>query len=49
MRHLRVLVGGDCCSDRDEETHRVLLEKVFPWQATVTTAAGLEQAIGARR
>ena len=45
----RLLVVGDCCSDRDEETHRVLLEKVFPWQATVTTAEGLEQAIGVRR
>src|SRR6202521_3067136 len=45
----RLLVVGDCCSDRDEETHRVLIEKVFPWQATVTTAAELEQAIGARR
>jgi len=40
---------ADCCSDRDEETHRVLLEKVFPWQATVTTAAEFEQAIEARR
>ena len=45
----RLLVAGDCCSDRDEEVHRVLLEKVFPWQATIATAAGLEQAIGARR
>ena len=45
----RLLVVGDCCSDRDEEAHRMLLEKVFPWQATITTAAGLEQAIGARR
>jgi hypothetical protein len=25
-----------------------LLEKVFPWQATITMAAGLERAIGAR-
>ena len=45
----RLLVVGDCCSDRDEETHRVLLEKVFPRQATITTAAGFAQAIGARR
>src|ERR1700723_2039697 len=44
-----LLVVGDCCSDRDEETHRVLLEKVFPWQATITTAEEFEQAIGARR
>jgi hypothetical protein len=26
----RLLVAADCCSDDDEETHRVLLEKVFP-------------------
>lgn len=45
----RLLVVGDCCSDRDEEAHLVLLEKVFPRQATITTAAGLAQAIGAGR
>jgi nicotinamidase-related amidase len=45
----RLLVVGDCCSDGDEETHRVLLEKVFPRQATITTAAALAQAIGAGR
>jgi nicotinamidase-related amidase len=42
----RLLVVGDCCSDADEEAHRVLLEKVFPRQATITTAAGVAQAIG---
>jgi nicotinamidase-related amidase len=45
----RLLVVGDCCSDGDEEAHRVLLEKVFPRQATITTAAGVAQAIGAVR
>jgi nicotinamidase-related amidase len=45
----RLLVVGDCCSDGDEETHRVLLEKVFPRQATITMAAGLAQAIRAGR
>jgi nicotinamidase-related amidase len=45
----RPLVVGDCCSDGDEETHQVLLEKVFPRQATVTTAARLAQAIGVGR
>ena len=45
----RLLVVGDCCSDRDEEVHRVLLEKVFPRQATVTTVAGLARAIEAGR
>ena len=42
----RLLVVGDCCSDGDEEAHRVLLQKVFPRQATITTAAGVAQAIG---
>jgi nicotinamidase-related amidase len=32
-------VLSDCCLDNDEEVHRVLLEKVFPRQATVLTAA----------
>jgi nicotinamidase-related amidase len=35
----RVVVVGDCCSDRDPEVHRVLLEKVFARQTTVTTSA----------
>jgi hypothetical protein len=29
--------------------HRVLLEKVFPRQAPITTAVALAQVIGARR
>ena len=33
----RLLVIGDCCSDQDEEVHRVLLSKVFPRQADVVT------------
>jgi nicotinamidase-related amidase len=35
---LTVLV--DACADADAEVHRVLTEKVFPRQATVTTAGG---------
>jgi nicotinamidase-related amidase len=34
----RLIVVRDCCSDRDEEVHRVLVEKVFPRQASVVTA-----------
>src|SRR3982075_2643886 len=45
----RLMVVGDCCSDGDEEAHRVLLEKVFPRQATITRAADLAQAIEAGR
>jgi nicotinamidase-related amidase len=41
----RLLVVGDCCSDGDEEVHRVLPEKVFPRQSTITTAARLAQVI----
>ncbi|WP_132049345.1 isochorismatase family cysteine hydrolase [Curtobacterium sp. PhB136] len=33
-------VLADACSDGDPEVHRVLLEKVFPRQAEVTTTAG---------
>jgi hypothetical protein len=40
-------VVEDCCADADPEVHRVLAEKVFPRQATVTRAeavlAALEQ------
>ena len=34
----RLTVLADCCHDNDPEVHRVLLEKVFPRQATVTTS-----------
>jgi nicotinamidase-related amidase len=35
----KLVVVEDCCSDRDAEVHRVLMEKVFPRQATVTRGA----------
>jgi nicotinamidase-related amidase len=34
----QLVVASDCCSDRDAEVHRVLLEKVFPRQARVATS-----------
>lgn len=34
----RLIVLSDACADPDPETHRVLVEKVFPRQAAVTTA-----------
>lgn len=34
-----LVVVKDACDDADEEVHRVLTEKLFPRQATVTTAA----------
>ena len=33
-----LLVAKDCCSDKDAEVHRVLIEKVFPRQAYVVAA-----------
>ena len=35
----RITVLADACADRDPEVHRVLLEKVFPRQATVTSTS----------
>lgn len=32
-----ITILSDLCMDQDEEVHRVLIEKVFPRQATVTT------------
>src|ERR1700761_643017 len=34
----RLIVLADACADRDEEVHRVLIDKVFPRQALVTSA-----------
>ncbi|MGC8509485.1 MAG: cysteine hydrolase family protein [Acidimicrobiales bacterium] len=33
----RITILRDACADADEEVHRVLMEKVLPRQATVTT------------
>ena len=41
-------VVSDACADRDSEVNRVLMEKVFPWQATVVTSDDFLRAIGAR-
>jgi nicotinamidase-related amidase len=41
----RILVAGDCCTDPDREIHNVLLNQIFPKQATVTSAALLCDAI----
>ncbi len=42
---LTVLADG--CADNDPEVHRVLLEKVFPRQATVTPASAWAQGLSA--
>jgi nicotinamidase-related amidase len=41
----RLVVVSDCCADRDPEVHRVLLEKVFARQTTVTNAAEVLQSL----
>lgn len=38
-RDFKLTVLADACLDRDDEVHRVLCEKVFPLQATVSTVA----------
>jgi nicotinamidase-related amidase len=39
-------VLSDLCADRDDEVHRVLTEKVFPRQATVTTSKEWRESLG---
>ena len=46
-RDYRILVLEDGCADRDPEVHRVLLEKVLPRQATVTTVDAFVAALHA--
>jgi nicotinamidase-related amidase len=41
----RLLVVEDCCSDKDEEVHRVLMRGVFPRQATIVTASEISAAL----
>ncbi len=43
-----IAVLSDACADRDPEVHRVLMDKVFPWQATVVTSEEFLKAIGAK-
>ncbi|WP_055554195.1 cysteine hydrolase family protein [Streptomyces sp. NBRC 110028] len=44
----RLTVLADGCADTDEEVHRVLTEKVFPRQATVTTVDAWVEAVAAQ-
>ena len=44
-----LVVGDCCCSDGDEVSHRVLLEKVLPRQATITTRRPTRATIEAGR
>jgi len=39
------IVLSDCCADRDDEVQRVLMEKLFPRQATVITSQQFLEAL----
>jgi nicotinamidase-related amidase len=41
----RMVVVADCCADGDPEVHRVLTEKVFVRQTTVTTEEAVAAAL----
>jgi nicotinamidase-related amidase len=40
-----LIVVEDGCADRDQDVHKLLMEKVFPRQATVVSAAALVAAL----
>ena len=40
-----LVVVADACADRNEDVHRMLVEKVFPGQATVITTQTLLAAL----
>lgn len=42
----RLIVLSDCCADVDDEIQRVLMEKLFPRQASVVTSQGFLRALG---
>ena len=42
-----LVVIEDCCGDKNEEAHRVLVTQIFPNQATVTTADQFVNALAA--
>jgi hypothetical protein len=42
-----VVVIQDCCADLDPELHACLVEKVFPRQGSVVTAAEYLEALAA--
>jgi nicotinamidase-related amidase len=42
----RIVVVSDACADSDPEVHACLMEKVYPRQASVATAADVIHALG---
>jgi len=43
----KLAVISDACADRDAEVHRVLMDKVFPWQAAVVNTPDFLNAVRA--
>jgi nicotinamidase-related amidase len=43
----KLSVISDACADRDAEVQRVLMDKVFPWQATVVSTQEFLKALSA--
>ena len=43
----RLIVVEDGCADRDPEVHKLLMEKVFPRQATVVSSREMVEALAA--
>jgi len=43
-----LVVISDLCSDRDSEVNQVLMDRVFPWQATVVNSKEFLKAVGAK-
>ena len=41
----KLIVLSDCCADQDDEVQRVLMEKLFPRQATVVTSQQFLRAL----
>jgi nicotinamidase-related amidase len=44
----RLIVIKDCCADQDAEVHACLIDKVFPRQATIVSAAEFLEATKTR-
>jgi nicotinamidase-related amidase len=42
----QMIVISDACADSDDEVHRVLMDKVFPGQATVVTTKAFLKTLG---
>ncbi len=43
-----IVVVSDACADRDRDVHQLLMDRIFPRQATVVTSAELLKAMGAK-